>query len=62
MNLQMDELFCGCSETLGVKTWERVTLQQAIKPDHGYNHDSPQIRWLIDMLISFDIEKASVSI
>ncbi len=57
--LQMDELFCGCSETHGVKTWERVQLQQAIKPDHGYNHDSPQIRWLIDMLTAFDIEKAS---
>jgi len=49
---EMDELFCGCSD--GVKTWERPVLQQAIKPDHGYTHDSPPIRWLLDMLNSFD--------
>ncbi|VDO71943.1 unnamed protein product [Onchocerca flexuosa] len=51
---EMEELFCGCSEETWKRTWNESTLQSAIKPDHGYTHDSDQIRWLIQMLASYD--------
>jgi hypothetical protein len=54
----MEGLFCGCSST-DDSTWTRSILQQTIRPDHGYNHDSPQIGWLIDMLLSFGREEVS---
>ncbi|KAJ9093566.1 hypothetical protein QFC19_008293 [Naganishia cerealis] len=37
--------------------WSRSTLEQAIKADHGYNADSKQIRYLIDVMASFDKEE-----
>ncbi|KAM3728915.1 E3 ubiquitin-protein ligase [Dirofilaria immitis] len=51
---EMEELFCGCSEETWKRTWNESALQSAIKPDHGYTHDSDQIRWLIQMLASYD--------
>lgn len=53
----MEELFCGCSEATWTRTWSEAALQTAIKPDHGYSHDSEQIRWLIHMLSSFDYQQ-----
>lgn len=55
---EMEELFCGCAENgQEEKIWSRTALQQAIRPDHGYTHDSAQIGWLIDMLHSYSKEK-----
>uniref|UniRef100_A0A914ZIP5 E3 ubiquitin-protein ligase n=4 Tax=Parascaris TaxID=6254 RepID=A0A914ZIP5_PARUN len=54
---EMEELFCGCSEATWTRTWSEAALQTAIKPDHGYSHDSEQIRWLIHMLSSFDYQQ-----
>jgi E3 ubiquitin-protein ligase TRIP12 len=54
---EMEELFCGCSENGAEKIWAKNALQQAIRPDHGYTHDSPQIGWLIDMLHGYPKEK-----
>ncbi|KAK0404585.1 hypothetical protein QR680_017525 [Steinernema hermaphroditum] len=54
---EMDELFCGCSERNNEKIWNVATLQQSIKPDHGYSHDSPQVQWLIKMLLSFSTDQ-----
>jgi hypothetical protein len=56
---EMDGLFCGCPDSDNDSIWSRVALQQAVRPDHGYNHDSIQITWLIDMLISFSHEEVS---
>lgn len=36
--------------------WEIETLKKAFKPDHGYSHDSTQVKWLIEMLFEFDGE------
>lgn len=58
----MEELFCGCSEANWSKIWSENALQTAIKPDHGYTHDSDQIRWLIQMLASYNYEMVSLSI
>ncbi|TKR81109.1 hypothetical protein L596_015044 [Steinernema carpocapsae] len=54
---EMDELFCGCSEASSEKTWNKAALQQNIKPDHGYSHDSPQVQWLIKMLLNYTTEQ-----
>ncbi|KAI6205573.1 Thyroid hormone receptor interactor 12 [Aphelenchoides besseyi] len=51
---EMEGLFCGCSESADDTNWTRPILQQSIRPDHGYTHESIQIGWLVDMLISFN--------
>ncbi|KAI6173302.1 Thyroid hormone receptor interactor 12 [Aphelenchoides besseyi] len=53
---EMEGLFCGCSESADDSNWTRSILQQSIRPDHGYTHESIQIGWLVDMLISFNRE------
>ncbi|KAH7694176.1 thyroid hormone receptor interactor 12 [Aphelenchoides avenae] len=50
---EMEELFCGCSENDDEKVWSKSALQQALRPDHGYTHESSQIGWLVDMLQSY---------
>jgi len=50
---EMEGLFCGNSEDAD-DTWLRSSLQQSIRPDHGYSHESVQIAWLIEMLNSFN--------
>ncbi|CAI4228739.1 unnamed protein product [Auanema sp. JU1783] len=50
---ELDQLFCGCSDS-SEKVWNELIIAQSIKPDHGYTHDSEQIRWLVTMLASFD--------
>ncbi|GHJ87332.1 hypothetical protein NliqN6_3734 [Naganishia liquefaciens] len=37
--------------------WSRSTLEQSIKADHGYNADSRQIKYLIDVLSSYSKEE-----
>ncbi|KFD55832.1 hypothetical protein M513_03271 [Trichuris suis] len=49
---EMDQLFCGCRTSTDI--WDAHVLQQAIHPDHGYTHDSPQIRWLVDLMASYN--------
>ncbi|KAI6244075.1 Thyroid hormone receptor interactor 12 [Aphelenchoides fujianensis] len=47
---EMEGLFCGCSESADDANWDRNVLQQSIRPDHGYTHESQEIGWLLDML------------
>jgi len=55
---EMEMLFCGCSESgSDERLWAKNTLQQAIRPDHGFTHDSVQIGWLVDMLHGFSNDK-----
>jgi len=55
---EIEQLFCGCAEgsTENDKIWSKSALQQAIRPDHGYTHESPQIIWLVDMLHEFSTQ------
>uniref|UniRef100_A0A7E4VH56 E3 ubiquitin-protein ligase n=1 Tax=Panagrellus redivivus TaxID=6233 RepID=A0A7E4VH56_PANRE len=55
---EIEGLFCGCSETStdNDRIWSKSALQAAIRPDHGYTHESPQIGWLVDMLHGFSLE------
>jgi E3 ubiquitin-protein ligase TRIP12 len=59
---EMEGLFCGCAESADDSVWSRAILQAAIRPDHGYNSDSIQITWLIDMLLSFTQEEVLILI
>lgn len=54
---EIEELFCGCSENDDEKIWSKSALQQALRPDHGYTHESAQIGWLVDMLQSYSKDK-----
>lgn len=58
---EIEQLFCGCAEgaTENDKIWSKSALQQAIRPDHGYTHESPQIIWLVDMLHEFSTQDVS---
>lgn len=57
---EIEQLFCGCPETGDEKIWSKIALQQAIRPDHGFTHDSIQIAWLIEMLNTFTNEKVNI--
>lgn len=58
---EMEELFCGCCEGSpeNDRIWSKSALQQALRPDHGYTHESPQIQWLVDMIHSFSLQDVS---
>lgn len=57
---EIEQLFCGCPETGDEKIWSKTALQQALRPDHGFTHDSIQIAWLIKMLNTFSNEKVII--
>lgn len=40
--------------------WSRVTLASALKPDHGFSHDSSAYQQLIDLMASFNSEERRV--
>uniref|UniRef100_A0A915ES34 E3 ubiquitin-protein ligase n=1 Tax=Ditylenchus dipsaci TaxID=166011 RepID=A0A915ES34_9BILA len=55
---ELEQLFCGCPESgQDDKIWSKSALQQAIRPDHGFSHDSVQIGWLVEMLNTYPNEK-----
>ncbi|GMT32611.1 hypothetical protein PFISCL1PPCAC_23908, partial [Pristionchus fissidentatus] len=51
---ELDQLLCGCPDDAGDKVWGAAAITAAIKPDHGYAHDSDQIKWLVKMLSGFN--------
>ncbi|CAK5081138.1 unnamed protein product [Meloidogyne enterolobii] len=53
---EMELLFCGSAEN-DERIWTNSALQHALRPDHGYNYDSAQIKWLITMLCSYKHDK-----
>ncbi|NXQ49153.1 TRIPC ligase, partial [Catharus fuscescens] len=48
-----EELLCG-SKT---DTWDAKTLMECCRPDHGYTHDSRAVKYLFEILSSFDSEQ-----
>lgn len=58
---EIEQLFCGCTEKKDEKVWSKASMQQALRPDHGFTHDSIQISYLVDMLHSFSNEKVAFS-
>ncbi|XP_035278065.1 E3 ubiquitin-protein ligase TRIP12-like [Anguilla anguilla] len=50
---ELDQLLCG-SRT---HSWDVKTLMECCRPDHGYTHDSRAVRFLFEVLSSFDAEQ-----
>jgi len=48
--LQLDQLFCGNS----YEPWSVKYLMESCRPDHGYNLDSQAIKFLFEILASYD--------
>ncbi|XP_041119244.1 E3 ubiquitin-protein ligase TRIP12 isoform X3 [Polyodon spathula] len=49
---ELDQLLCGSKS----ETWDVKTLMECCRPDHGYNHDSRAVKFLFEILSSFDAE------
>lgn len=50
---ELEHLFCGNSHT----QWDIKNLMECCRPDHGYTHDSRAIRFLFDILSSYNQEQ-----
>lgn len=48
--LQLEYLFCGS----GHSQWDTKSLMECCRPDHGYTHDSRAIKFLFEILSSYD--------
>ncbi|KAI2527311.1 TRIP12 isoform 20, partial [Pan troglodytes] len=51
--LRLDQLLCGSK----ADTWDAKTLMECCRPDHGYTHDSRAVKFLFEILSSFDNEQ-----
>ncbi|XP_033894831.2 E3 ubiquitin-protein ligase TRIP12 isoform X3 [Acipenser ruthenus] len=49
---ELDQLLCGSKS----ETWDVKTLMECCRPDHGYTHDSRAVKFLFEILSSFDAE------
>ncbi|XP_016371300.1 E3 ubiquitin-protein ligase TRIP12 isoform X4 [Sinocyclocheilus rhinocerous] len=50
---ELDQLLCGSKS----ESWDVKTLMECCRPDHGYTHDSRAVRFLFEVLSSFDVEQ-----
>ncbi|XP_016329913.1 E3 ubiquitin-protein ligase TRIP12 isoform X3 [Sinocyclocheilus anshuiensis] len=50
---ELDQLLCGSKS----ESWDVKTLIECCRPDHGYTHDSRAVRFLFEVLSSFDAEQ-----
>ncbi|OBS72103.1 hypothetical protein A6R68_13319 [Neotoma lepida] len=50
---KLDQLLCGSK----ADTWDAKTLMECCRPDHGYTHDSRAVKFLFEILSSFDNEQ-----
>lgn len=50
---ELDALFCGS----GYQTWDVRMLMDACKTDHGFTHESVQIKYLFEILSSYNADE-----
>ncbi|XP_075717371.1 E3 ubiquitin-protein ligase TRIP12 isoform X2 [Rhinoderma darwinii] len=50
---ELDQLLCGSK----ADPWDVKTLMECCRPDHGYTHDSRAVKYLFEILSSFDHEQ-----
>ncbi|XP_076254826.1 E3 ubiquitin-protein ligase ctrip isoform X2 [Rhynchophorus ferrugineus] len=53
---ELEQVFCGSPKD-NVSGWDVKTLMECCRPDHGYTADSRAIRFLFDVLSSYDREE-----
>ncbi|KAK6633232.1 hypothetical protein RUM44_003833 [Polyplax serrata] len=51
---ELDAVFCGSGQQLG---WDVKTLSECFRPDHGYTLDSKAIRFLFEVLSSYNADE-----
>ncbi|CAK1548387.1 unnamed protein product [Leptosia nina] len=54
---ELEQVFCGSPLGGREQRWEPRMLAECIRPDHGFNAESPAIRMLIDILASYNREE-----
>ncbi|XP_041350022.1 E3 ubiquitin-protein ligase TRIP12-like isoform X2 [Gigantopelta aegis] len=47
---ELEQLFCGTQNA----SWDVKTMLECCRPDHGYNHDSRAVKFLFEILSSFN--------
>jgi len=52
----LDQIFCGSSRQSYAR-WEVTNLNEACKPDHGYNTESRSIRMLYEVMSEYNREE-----
>jgi E3 ubiquitin-protein ligase TRIP12 len=50
---QLDQLFCGSV----AESWDERYLMEACRPDHGYTHDSQSVKFLYEILSSYNVDE-----
>ncbi|XP_071839072.1 E3 ubiquitin-protein ligase TRIP12-like isoform X2 [Apostichopus japonicus] len=50
---ELDNLFCGDNS----EPWDIKILLECCRPDHGYTHDSPAVKFLYDVLSSYKADE-----
>ncbi|XP_043926988.1 E3 ubiquitin-protein ligase TRIP12 isoform X2 [Protopterus annectens] len=50
---ELDQLLCGSKS----EAWDVKTLMECCRPDHGYTHDSRAVKFLFEILSSFNAEQ-----
>lgn len=53
---ELDQIFCGSSRQSYAR-WEVTNLNEACKPDHGYNTESRSIRMLYEVMSEYNREE-----
>ena len=47
---ELDQLLCGSHNDI----WDLRSLTESCRPDHGYTHDSQAVRFLFEILCSYE--------
>lgn len=53
---ELESVFCGSPKDT-ISGWDAKTLMECCRPDHGYNSDSRAIRFLFEVLSSYNREE-----
>lgn len=56
---ELDQIFCGSSvqSSASLAQWDVKTLMESCRPDHGFTNESPSIRFLYEIMASYDREE-----
>ena len=50
---ELERLFCGA----GFSAWDKRTLAECTRCDHGYTHESQAVQYLFEIMCSFDADE-----
>ncbi|XP_040569275.1 E3 ubiquitin-protein ligase TRIP12 [Lepeophtheirus salmonis] len=53
---ELEQIFCGTGQG-NFNKWDYKTLVESTKPDHGFNSESPALKYLLEVLESYNIDE-----